>query len=117
MATFRRGDVTETCKTTISYSQKNGERNIGHNQVEYDVAEQSSVALVALEIVGISRDRVVVLTVSTQSSFTIEIATELLVLPGNILIHFSVHSSTSIVWQMVRADLVELSHKPVFLSV
>ena len=76
-------------------TKEHSERNIGHNQVQYDVAEQSSVALVALEIVGISRDKVAVLTVSTQSSFTIEIATELLVLPGNILIHFVVETNHS----------------------
>ena len=54
------------------------------------------VTLIALHVIGIWRDEVVLFASSTQSSFTIEVVTELVVLLGKVLIYFIVKSKTSI---------------------
>ncbi|CAI8005272.1 hypothetical protein GBAR_LOCUS4124, partial [Geodia barretti] len=57
---------------------------------------QSSLTLIALHVIGIWRDEVVLFASSTQSSFTIEVVTELVILLGKVLIYFIVESKTSI---------------------
>ena len=72
------------------------EVHVGHSYVHDDISRQSSVTLIALHVIGIWRDEVVLFASSTQSSFTVEIVTELVVLLGKVLIYFIVKSKTSI---------------------
>ena len=69
---------------------------IGHSQVDDYVAQQPTAALVALEVIGIGRNKVVLFASSTQSPFSIEVVTELVVLLGNVLIYLIEKSNTSI---------------------
>ena len=71
-----------------NYHQECSEQDVSHSYVHGDISKQSPVALIALHVIGIWRDEVVLFASSTQSSFTIEVVTELVILLGKVLIHF-----------------------------
>ena len=79
-----------------NYYQECSERDIGHSYIHDDISKQSPVALIALHVIGIWGDEMVLFASSTQSSFTIEVVTELVILLGKVLIYFIVESKTSI---------------------
>ena len=59
------------------------------NNINYE----TSTAMIALEIIGIGRHKVVLYTFSTQTTFAIEIATELFFLYGDVWVHCNICAS------------------------